>query len=91
MTRTSTVGVPSHPGRTWWVVAGVLLMIGSGCAILGLRQMQHPLAGPAVPHAPHKGHPANKQPIKTVIDIASEVAPLQVVTTASPTTSVVHS
>src|SRR5580704_17941242 len=35
-----------HPLRTWGLVAGALVLIGSGCLVLGLQEHQHPLAGP---------------------------------------------
>jgi hypothetical protein len=42
-----------HPTRKWWLIAAALLLIGSGCLILGLQNHQHPLAGPAPsPRAP---------------------------------------
>jgi sortase (surface protein transpeptidase) len=39
--------------RLWWLTAAALVLIGSGCLILGLQQHQHPLAGPA-PSGPPK-------------------------------------
>jgi hypothetical protein len=36
-----------HPLRTWGLIAGALVVVGSGCMILGLQEHQHPLAGPA--------------------------------------------
>jgi Sortase domain len=36
-----------HPTRRWGLIAAALVIIGSGCLILGLQQHQHPLAGPA--------------------------------------------
>lgn len=34
------------PWRKWWVLTVALLLVGTGCLVLGLRQYQHPLAGP---------------------------------------------
>jgi sortase (surface protein transpeptidase) len=36
----------SHPSRKWVLIAAALVLIGSGCLILGLQERQHPLAGP---------------------------------------------
>jgi hypothetical protein len=36
----------ARPWRKWWVLTVALLLIGAGCLVLGLRQYQHPLAGP---------------------------------------------
>ncbi len=35
-----------HPSRKWGLVTATLVLVGSGCLILGLREHQHPLAGP---------------------------------------------
>jgi sortase (surface protein transpeptidase) len=42
----TSVKVSSRPWRKWWVLTLALLLIGAGCVVLGLRQYQHPLAGP---------------------------------------------
>jgi sortase (surface protein transpeptidase) len=36
----------ARPWRKWWMLTAALLLIGAGCLVLGLRQYQHPLAGP---------------------------------------------
>jgi hypothetical protein len=36
-----------HSLGTWGLVAGALVLFGSGCLVFGLREHQHPLAGPA--------------------------------------------
>src|ERR1700683_4472230 len=42
-----------HPARKWWLIAAALVLIQSGCLLLGLQEHQHPLAGPAPsPRAP---------------------------------------
>jgi hypothetical protein len=41
------VGGVRHPGRKWGLIAVALVLIGSGCLILGLPEHRHPLAGPA--------------------------------------------
>jgi len=51
-----TPGVPtgspkSRSGR-WWVVATTLLVVASGCFLLGLRSQWHPLASPVGPQVP---------------------------------------
>jgi hypothetical protein len=51
-------------------------MIGSGCAFFGLRPTRHPLAGPVVSHASHKGHAATKRPVERASAIASKAPPL---------------
>jgi LPXTG-site transpeptidase (sortase) family protein len=76
MTPNSAGEVAGRSARRWWALAAVLLMIGSTCAFFGLRQTQHPLAGPVVSHASHQGHTAPKQPVKKSNDVASKVAPL---------------
>jgi hypothetical protein len=35
-----------HPLRMWGLIAGALVLVGSGCLVLGLQEHQHPLAGP---------------------------------------------
>jgi hypothetical protein len=52
------------------MLAAALLLIGTGCLIFGLRQHQHPLAGPVVSLR------APKRPVKKAKDIPSKVAPL---------------
>src|ERR1700683_4803849 len=41
------VAYTRHPARKWWLIAAALVLIGSGCLILGLQEHQHALAGPA--------------------------------------------
>src|SRR5580692_9026055 len=36
-----------HARRNWGLIAGALVLIGSGCLVVGLQEHQHPLAGPA--------------------------------------------
>jgi hypothetical protein len=36
-----------HSLGTWGLVAGALVLVGSGCLAFGLQERQHPLAGPA--------------------------------------------
>jgi hypothetical protein len=36
-----------HPVRTWGLIAGALVLVGSGCIVLGLQVHHHALAGPA--------------------------------------------
>jgi hypothetical protein len=35
-----------HLSRKWVLITAALVLVGSGCIILGLQQQQHPLAGP---------------------------------------------
>jgi hypothetical protein len=35
-----------HLSRKWGLITAALVLVGSGCIILGLQQHQHPLAGP---------------------------------------------
>jgi hypothetical protein len=76
VTPDSAGGVPSHSSRKWWISAAVLLTVGTGCLVFGLRQTQHPLAGPAVSHASDKGATAPTRPVKKPNEVASNVAPL---------------
>jgi hypothetical protein len=45
-----------HPSRKWALMAAALVLIGSGCIILGLQEHQHALAGPA-PYLKAPKHP----------------------------------
>jgi len=76
VTWASAGGVSSHPSRKLWVLAALLLMIGTGCFVFGLRQVQHPLAGPVVSHSPRKTHTAPTQPDTRTTAAAPKVAAL---------------
>jgi hypothetical protein len=47
MKPSARIGSLRHSLGTWGLVAGALVLVGSGCLALGLQQHQHPLAGPA--------------------------------------------
>jgi sortase (surface protein transpeptidase) len=68
----AAVAMAARPWRKWWVLTVALLFIGTGCGVLGLRDHQHPLAGPVktqrVPKAPVAKSPtepakANSSPL----------------------------
>jgi Sortase domain len=46
---------PRHPSRRWALIAAALVVLGSGCVILGLQEHQHPLAAPVPARAAPKG------------------------------------
>jgi sortase (surface protein transpeptidase) len=66
----------TRPASTWWVLAAVLLVIGTSCAVFGLRQSQHSLAGPVESHSSPKAHTAPKQLAKKPDGVFPTVTPL---------------
>jgi hypothetical protein len=51
----------------WWVLAAVLVLVGSGCLEAGLREHQHPLAGPAPQRASPPATDTSPEPPQAVI------------------------
>ena len=58
-----------HPSRKWGLIAAVLVLIGSGCLILGLQEHRHPLAGPAQPLRVHKAAKAKGTPVPAKVAV----------------------
>src|ERR1700730_3661598 len=52
MTWTSSAGALKLRSARWWIVAALLLLVGTGCLVVGLPGHQHPLAGPTQPASP---------------------------------------
>jgi hypothetical protein len=73
------VGGARHPGRKWGLIAVALVLIASGCLILGLPEHQHPLAGPAPSLTPPKTvkTKAAPTPAKVAILATARSAPLE--------------
>jgi hypothetical protein len=46
----SPAGGAAHPWRKWWALALALALVGTVCVVGGLRERQHPLAGPVREH-----------------------------------------
>ncbi len=66
MTDAPTAG-PGNRSKRWWVAATVLLLVGTGCVVVGVQEHRHPLAGPAASHAPT---PAPKESSVTPLTVA---------------------
>jgi Sortase domain len=65
-----------HPSRKWALIAAALVLIGSGCIVLGLQEHHHALAGPA---------PSLKAPKQLKAASASAPAKVAVLATARST------
>lgn len=68
-----------HPSRKWALISAALVLVGTGCIILGLQEHQHPLAGPAPSlRAPKhvKGAPA-ATPAKVAILATARSTPVE--------------
>jgi len=77
MKPSSWVARSRHPARNWGLIAGALVLIGSGCLILGLQEHQHPLAGP-VPSARAPKAPKTKEaPAKVAILATARSTPVE--------------
>jgi len=46
MNSSTAVGQRVHPAKGWWMVAAALVLVGTGCLVIGLRGNQHALPGP---------------------------------------------
>jgi sortase (surface protein transpeptidase) len=66
-----------HPVRTWGLIAGALVLIGSGCIVLGLQEHQHPLAGPAPSSRVPKPVQAKAAPVNTAELATARSSPVQ--------------
>jgi len=84
MTSTAKVEAMRHRSRKWWVLAAALLLIGTGCLVVGLRGHQHPLAGPVasrtMPPASGGGTgvtPSTAAPPITVAPVVARSAPVE--------------
>jgi sortase (surface protein transpeptidase) len=47
MSWSTPAGAPRLRSLHWWIIAAVLLVVGTGCLVVGVPGHQHPLAGPA--------------------------------------------
>ena len=65
------VGGSRHPSRRWALIAAALVLLGSGCVILGLQVHQHPLAGPVPARGAPKGLKATKTTSVRAADLAT--------------------
>ena len=77
MKPSSWVAGSRHPARKWGLIAGALVLTGSGCLILGLQQHQHPLAGPAPTARPPKALKTKEAPAKVAILATARSTPVQ--------------
>jgi len=67
-----------HLSRPWALIAGTLVLVGSGCLIVGLQEHQHPLAGPAPAHAIRKAVRTTKtSPAKAAVLATARSAPIE--------------
>jgi hypothetical protein len=66
-----------HPLRVWGLVAGVLVLVGSGCMILGLQQHQHSLAGPAQSLKIPKVVKAKATPVNSAMLVTARSTPVE--------------
>jgi hypothetical protein len=80
--KSSVRGVARRYG--WWAVALVLLLVGTGALLLGLRGQEHPLAGPASaptttspPPSTSAGSTTTTAPAKVLQQFAVRSTPVQ--------------
>jgi hypothetical protein len=66
-----------HPVRTWGLIAGALVLIGSGCIVLGLQQHQHALAGPAPSSRVPKAVKAKTAPVNNAVLATARSTPVE--------------
>ena len=66
-----------HPVRTWGLIAGAFVLIGSGCMILGLQEHQHALAGPAPSSRVPKAVKAKTAPVNTAVLATARSTPVE--------------
>jgi hypothetical protein len=76
---TSTARNETHHSRKWWIVAASLVLIGTGCLVLGLRGHQHPLAGPVASHVTTPLAAGAAAPVrsKSVPSVAARSVPVE--------------
>lgn len=72
MSLTSAAGDMVHRSKSWWILAAVLLLVGTGSLVMGLRGHQHPLAGPVASLVPPRPPPAS---VRGAATVPSKVAP----------------
>lgn len=67
-----------HPSRRWVLIAAALVLLGSGCLVLGLQEHQHPLAGPVPARAGPKALKTTKAvPVKAAALATARSAPVE--------------
>jgi hypothetical protein len=56
----------AHPARRWWILAAVLVLLGSAGLVVGAHGYRHPLAGPVASKAApaRTGTPTTPAPLK---------------------------
>ena len=57
MTGATPAGEAKLRSTPWWIVAAVLLVVGTGCLVVGVPGHEHPLPGPATPHGAARSLP----------------------------------
>jgi sortase (surface protein transpeptidase) len=80
MTWTSSAGALKLRSARWWIVAALLLLVGTGCLVVGLPGHQHPLAGPTHPAATssHRQTAPSRPVIVTPVVARSQPVMLQI-------------
>src|ERR1700729_788990 len=66
-----------HPVRTWGLIAGALVLVGSGCIVLGLQVHHHALAGPAPSARVATPVPATPLPVKAAELATARSSPIE--------------
>jgi Sortase domain len=65
MTWNTQAGETKLRSTPWWIIAAVLLVVGTGCLVVGVPGHEHPLPGPAAPHGAARSLPRAVAPIQS--------------------------
>ncbi len=77
MKPSSWVAGSRHPAHKWGLLAGALVLIGSGCLIIGLQEHQRPLAGPVPSARAPKALKTKEAPAKVAILATAHSTPVE--------------
>jgi len=78
MNAAPAIGATGHRSPRWWLLAAVLVVVGSGCLVVGLRGSQHPLAGPVASRAAHPKSSGDAiAPLNVALPVAVRSAPVE--------------
>ena len=77
-TAAEAAGATSHRSRQWWLLAAALVLIGTGCLVVGLRGHQHSLPVPVASRAaPPKTPGDTTVPPKAALPVAVRSTPVE--------------
>ncbi len=76
MTWPTPAGVPRLRSMHWWILAAVLLAVGTGLLVVGVPGHERPLAGPAASHPRSSPRGTTPTPSRSVTPVVARSVPV---------------